>query len=255
MVLSSSQAAVLASVDTGASQDDQTAAYVYSTAGAQLSSVQQIVMSSNDDTTSPGVQLAMDGTTLVAGAPFMGTAFVFLLGSADGDPCATADTCVSGSCVDGVCCTVAACPAASTCNPAETCQPGTGVCSTTPINDGMPCDGGPCTSSATCQDGVCTGDVDICAPPDECHEFGTCDPASNTCFNPAKPDGEPCSGGTCAAGVCVAASGVGGGGGSGTPGGCGCEASGSPPGGALLAGIGILLLARRRLRGSRSLLC
>lgn len=32
----------------------------------------------------------------------------------------------------------------------------------------------------------------VCAPADECHEVGACDPATGTCSNPPKPDGSPC---------------------------------------------------------------
>ena len=195
----------------------------------------------------PGVQLAMDGTTLVVGAPLEGAVFVFDLGSVAGDPCTSADTCFNGFCVDGVCCTVPSCQAASVCNAAETCQPGTGTCSMTPINEGAPCDAGACTSSATCHEGVCTGEVDVCAPADECHEFGTCDPSSGTCFNPTMADGQPCPGGTRQGGVCTPTP---------TkpvtpPGGCGCGVSSSPPGAALLAALALLLVARRRPRTGR----
>lgn len=48
----------------------------------------------------------------------------------------------------------------------------------------------------------------VCQATDACHLAGTCDPASSTCSNPAKPDRTPCGAGSaCAAGVCVAASG------------------------------------------------
>jgi MYXO-CTERM domain-containing protein len=198
--------------------------------------------------------LAMDGATIVAGAPGasngVGAAFVFVLASADGDPCNSGDTCLSGSCVDGVCCATPSCPAASTCNAAETCQPGTGLCSTTPTGEGEPCDAGACTTSASCHAGVCQGDVQVCAPADACHEFGVCDPSSGACSNPAKADGQPCPGGTCKGGACVQKTGPSS---PSTAHGCGCEVSGSPPGGALLAGVGLALLARirRRPRGLR----
>jgi MYXO-CTERM domain-containing protein len=44
---------------------------------------------------------------------------------------------------------------------------------------------------------------------DECHNAGTCDPATGLCDNPAKPDDAPCknastgNAGTCQVGICV----------------------------------------------------
>jgi hypothetical protein len=59
----------------------------------------------------------------------------------------------------------------------------------------------------------CTGVV--CAPPDQCHDAGVCDPATGTCSNPARPDGSACSDGnactqvdTCQGGSCVGAASV-----------------------------------------------
>ncbi len=42
-----------------------------------------------------------------------------------------------------------------------------------------------------------------CAPSDECHDAGACDATSGTCSNPAKKDGEACTGGTCKNAKCV----------------------------------------------------
>ena len=125
----------------------------------------------------------------------------------------------------------------------------------TPLDEGMSCDAGACAAAATCQDGTCIGDVDVnvCAPADECHEFGTCDPASGTCFNPAVPDGDPCPGGTCEGGVCAAGQGGGGGGpsSSGGPGsGCACSTapgSSAPLGLSALVAL-VALLVRRTSR-------
>jgi probable HAF family extracellular repeat protein len=50
----------------------------------------------------------------------------------------------------------------------------------------------------------------VCAPLDQCHVAGTCDPASGACSNPVKANGSACSDGnactlsdTCQAGACV----------------------------------------------------
>ena len=79
-------------------------------------------------------------------------------------------------------------------------------CSTQP--DGAACDDGDaCTQTAACQAGVCVGGGPVvCAPLDECHVAGTCDPVTG-CSNPAQPDGTACSAGTCEGGTCVAATG------------------------------------------------
>src|SRR5204862_252298 len=61
-----------------------------------------------------------------------------------------------------------------------------------------------------CQAGLCAGTNPVtCAPADQCHDAGTCDPATGTCSNPAKPDGTACNDGnactrtdTCQAGLC-----------------------------------------------------
>jgi MYXO-CTERM domain-containing protein len=94
----------------------------------------------------------------------------------------------------------------------------------------------------------------VCAPPDECHEFGACDLTLVACLNPEKPDGEPCSGGTCQGGACVASPhdagpDAGATGGGVVHGGCGCEVIGGRGPrreGALAALVGLLLLARSR---------
>src|SRR5205814_978672 len=62
-----------------------------------------------------------------------------------------------------------------------------------------------------CQAGACVGtNPVVCPASDQCHTAGTCNPATGTCSNPAKPDGAPCNDGStctrsdaCAAGACV----------------------------------------------------
>jgi hypothetical protein len=97
----------------------------------------------------------------------------------DQDGCTTGDTCQSGVCAGAP----RSCP-----NPGDVCSPATGAC-------GAP--GGSCL-------GV------VCAALDQCHEVGTCQPATGTCTNPQKVDGTPCSDGNactavdvCGAGQCV----------------------------------------------------
>lgn len=81
-------------------------------------------------------------------------------------------------------------------------------------NDGATCDdGNACTQTDTCQAGVCVGaNPLVCTALDQCHNAGTCNPATGSCSNPVKLDGSPCSDGnactrtdSCQAGICVGA--------------------------------------------------
>ncbi len=120
---------------------------VYAPSGATLALQQALFPNESQPGDGFGAAVALDGTTLVAGAPgysdMQGAAYVFTLGSTTGDPCTSGDACLSSQCVDGVCCNVAACATAGPCNAAETCQPGTGTCSLTPLHEGMPGDAAP----------------------------------------------------------------------------------------------------------------
>jgi hypothetical protein len=71
--------------------------------------------------------------------------------------------------------------------------------------DGTTCsDGNACSQVDTCQSGICTGESYVdCPASDECHDAGTCDPATGVCSNTVKPDNSACSGGACCAGACV----------------------------------------------------
>ena len=127
----------------------------------------------------------------------------------DGNACTQTDTCRAGACVGAQ---PVVCSAADQCHAAGTCDPATGTCSSPARPNGTPCDdGSACTRPDTCQAGVCTGaNAGACAAPDQCHTAGTCDPATGTCTNPAKPDGTACNDGnpctqtdTCQSGTCV----------------------------------------------------
>ena len=88
------------------------------------------------------------------------------------------------------------------------CYPADGTCSQANKADGTPCDdGNPATANDVCTAGVGVG-VDLCAgvscdSESECQEAGVCNHADGSCSSANKPDGTPCSGGTCMAGVCV----------------------------------------------------
>ncbi len=86
------------------------------------------------------------------------------------------------------------------------------MCSNPTKPDGTNCnDGNLCTQTDTCQSGTCTGtNPVVCTPLDQCHNAGTCNPATGVCSNPTKPDGTNCNDGqlctypdTCQSGVCT----------------------------------------------------
>ena len=124
----------------------------------------------------------------------------------DSNPC-TIDACSPAGCTH----TPVVCAPADQCHDAGTCDPATGACSNPAKPDGTAChDGNACTRTDTCQAGLCAGTNPVtCAPADQCHDAGTCDPATGACSNPATPDGTACNDGnactgtdTCQAGVC-----------------------------------------------------
>ena len=106
---------------------------------------------------------------------------------ADGSACTQADTCQAGACVGA---SPVVCAAQDQCHVAGTCNPATGVCSNPLKANWAPCsDGDACTRMDACLAGVCVGaDPVLCAPLDQCHVAGVCDPATGLCSNPAKPD-------------------------------------------------------------------
>jgi hypothetical protein len=127
----------------------------------------------------------------------------------DGNACTRTDTCQAGTCAgsDPVVCT-----ALDQCHNSGACDPATGTCSDPPKADGTACvDGDACTQTDTCQAGTCAGSNPVvCNPVDQCHDAGTCDPASGSCSSPAKLDGASCEDGNgctvddmCVSGVCI----------------------------------------------------
>jgi Tol biopolymer transport system component len=101
------------------------------------------------------------------------------------------------------------CDDGNACTSADVCH--AGVCAGANVPDDTACnDGDACTRSDSCQSGACTGaNPVVCSASDQCHEAGTCDPASGVCSDPAAPDGtactdiDSCSGpDVCDAGVC-----------------------------------------------------
>ncbi len=127
----------------------------------------------------------------------------------DGDRCTRVDTCQAGVCVGA---NSVVCTARDQCHAAGACDPATGACSSPAATDGTACDdGAPCTTGDTCQAGLCvTGAPVVCAPLDQCHGSGECNPVTGSCTHPTKADGTGCDDGdpctrrdTCQAGVCA----------------------------------------------------
>src|SRR5439155_882599 len=112
----------------------------------------------------------------------------------DGNACTQTDTCQGGVCTGT---NPVTCAAADQCHDAGTCDPATGLCSSPAKPDGAACtDGNACTQPDPCQGGVCTGTNPVtCAAADQCHDAGTCDPATGRCSSPVRPDGSACDDG------------------------------------------------------------
>ncbi|HYP59855.1 MAG TPA: hypothetical protein VEQ36_05450 [Thermomicrobiales bacterium] len=105
-----------------------------------------------------------------------------------------------------------ACAASDQCHAAGVCNPATQSCTNPVKPNGSSCnDGNLCTQTDTCQSGVCVGSNPVvCTASDQCHEAGTCNPATGLCTNPAKPNGASCNdsngctvGDNCQSGTCV----------------------------------------------------
>ena len=129
----------------------------------------------------------------------------------DGDACTQTDMCQGGNCVGA---NPVACTASNSCHDAGQCNTATGICSLeTDKSPGATCDDGDlCTTTDECTDAVCIGtQPKVCDPPDQCHNPGSCDPATGECDDPMKEDGadcdlddNPCTDDRCKTGVCVA---------------------------------------------------
>src|SRR4029078_11877409 len=100
---------------------------------------------------------------------------------------AQAGTCTGGNPV--------VCMAQDQCHNVGTCAPATGMCSNPAKADGSTCsDGSACTQTDTRQAGPCTGgNPVVCMAQDQCHDVGTCAPATGMCSNPAKANGVACN--------------------------------------------------------------
>ncbi|MBI5549144.1 MAG: M6 family metalloprotease domain-containing protein [Deltaproteobacteria bacterium] len=182
-------------------------------------------------------------------------AFDFRLASALGTACQADLECGSNFCASQLCCDTA-------CDgPCEACSEAAGAdrdghCA--PFSNVSCDDHDLCSRRDICESGACVGhDPVTCAPTDECHAAGLCDPATGKCSWPPAPDGTPCSKGACLDGACQSPPADAGlvqpspdAGSPTTPTqtkGCGCASGGSGPA-AILGGLTLLATYRRRRR-------
>ncbi len=214
--------AVSLSADTAlvAARNNEDSAYVFVRNGTTWTEQQKLLASDGSVDGAFGTSVSLSGHTAVVGDGFgdvganlnQGSAYVFVLGKANGDACTEALECASGFCVDGVCCNLA-------CGNGDVadCQ----ACSMTAggMSDGM--------CSPLTMGTVCRSAADICDAPE------SCDGTAMDCPADAKaPDGTTCPEGTCTSGMCEARGGMGGSGGGGHGGSAGQgEASSSSGGG------------------------
>lgn len=129
----------------------------------------------------------------------------------DGNPCNGVETCNPQTlqCQAGV--PLDCSSLTDACN-VGTCNAATGACVASPRQDGTTCDDGDlCTQASSCQAGACVGTSPVvCTASDQCHEAGTCNPATGKCSDPPKANGSACNDGsactqtdTCQGGVCT----------------------------------------------------
>lgn len=143
----------------------------------------------------------------------------------DGDPCTANDSCQGGECQGGE---TTSCDDNNACTE-DSCTPGVG-CEYTNAT-GECADGDVCTIGDRCQDGECRGNPVECTPFSECHNAGSCDPATGLCTDIRKADGSECTGGSCKGGVCIEDEGTGSAGAPGAAGSSGSAGADSSAGG------------------------
>ncbi|MCU0658545.1 MAG: hypothetical protein MUF64_25795, partial [Polyangiaceae bacterium] len=196
------------------------AAYVFTRTASVWTQQQKILAAdkASGDVFGNSVALSSDGNTALIGAPLEddgaatdnGAAYVFTLAQV-GQACSSNAECPSGFCTDGVCCNSACAGGVSDCQACSVAAgaASNGLCGPT---TGNTCnDGNGCTQTDTCQAGTCTGsNLVTCTALSQCHDVGTCNPATGVCSNPTKDDGTACNDGdacttsdACQAGTCT----------------------------------------------------
>ena len=115
----------------------------------------------------------------------------------DDNPCTT-DTCdPQTGCIHAGNDVTVGCNDGNDCTTNDRCQgDAAGTCAGTNAAETGCDDENLCTLADTCINGTCTGGEPVqCTPSDQCHDAGTCDPATGVCSKPAKEDGAACDDG------------------------------------------------------------
>lgn len=156
-------------------------------------------------------------TTLVEGTITVSPPFCNGDAECDDFNLCTNDNCVSGRCAhqdntlpcdDGLFCTDGDVCSAGVCGgttkdcnltlPADQCNDSVcneslAQCELAPVTDTTPCDDGNlCTLNDACSIGVCGGTDVVCTALDQCHDAGTCNPATGNCDDPVSATGTLC---------------------------------------------------------------
>lgn len=104
-------------------------------------------------------------------------------------------TCATGCFIGGTYYPSGGTPAGNACS---VCVPSTSTTTWTPGPNGVACDDGNlCTTNDLCSGGQCQGTPISCAPPSQCDEPGTCNPATGVCSYAPQPAGTACGGSSC----------------------------------------------------------
>jgi hypothetical protein len=194
-------------------------AYVFRRSGGIWTQLAELTPSDGTGTELFGFSVALSGPRGLIGAQgdtdreaAAGAAYMYVIPEALGRPCAGATDCESGFCVDGVCCNNVCAGGA----PDDCIACGAdGICG--PRADGSSCnDGNLCTVSDVCSAGKCIAAITLaCAPANQCHSAGTCNPATGMCSQPTLTDGTKCDDANactlsdlCMGGACVGGSAV-----------------------------------------------
>jgi MYXO-CTERM domain-containing protein len=210
---------------------DSGSAYAFTRVGAVW--IQQSKLLASDGSTSDnlGTSVALAVDTAVMGAPTdnhngtagvdSGSAYVFVLKKALGDPCGAALECASGSCVDGYCCNTTcgggasndcqACNVAGqlgTCSllsPGPACRPAADLCDAPETCDGL---GPNCPADIYLLPGTsCRGAVNACDAAESCTGGIACPPDIFQMNGTPCNDGDVCTqSDTCQAGACSSGS-------------------------------------------------
>lgn len=124
----------------------------------------------------------------------------------DGDACNGLPVCQAGDCVVEPTTIVTCGPSPGPCQTIA-CDPDSGACTTAAMEDGTPCDAGPCLQPGSCVAGACAAEPVLCPSSGPC-AAGSCDPSTGLCAfvdqdGVGCDDGDPCTlDDVCSGGAC-----------------------------------------------------